>query len=239
MSSSAEKTQADSGDVEGSRDQVLTPEEFACPVSADTRIRHWSDAELHSRVIAGDGNALEELLAWVTRVLRSRLRRLELGHDPHLVDEAIDDTLLRYVRMPCRYEPHRGSLLAWLSSCAVNRARDISRSERRRRRRCAIVASNMATHAPLLETGNGQGEGTVEWSTYREKLLTFARTPTERAFLVARLDGQSLDAQAQILGIRASDKGDQCRQLGRAWDLVRRRIRWRTRRPGPSPRQHE
>lgn len=239
MSSSPEPTRTDPRGVERSRDEVLRPEEFASSDNADPGTHRWSDAELHNRVIAGDPDAVEVLLVWATGAFRGRLGRLDMGQDPHLVDEAIEDTLLRYVGMPCRYKPHRGPLLAWLSRCAVNRARDISRSERRRRRRCVVVATHIATHATLLETGDSSGEGTVDWSIYRERLLTFARTPIERAFLVARLDGQPPEVQAQILGIRASDKGDQRRQLGRAWDLVRRRIRWRTQRAGPGPQEHK
>jgi DNA-directed RNA polymerase specialized sigma24 family protein len=242
MSSSAEPTQTVPRGVERSRDEVLKPEEFASSDSADAGALRWSDVELHSRVIAGDSDALQQLLRWATGALRgrlSRIRRLDIGQDPQVIDEAIDDTLLRYVRTPCRYDPHRGSLLGWLSRCAANRARDISRSERRRQRRYVIVATHIATHAtPLLETANNSDDGTVDWSIYREQLLTFARTPTERAFLVARLDGQPLEVQAQILGIRASDKSDQRRQLRRVWDLVRRRIRWRTRGAAPGAREH-
>jgi DNA-directed RNA polymerase specialized sigma24 family protein len=187
-------------------------------------------AQFHRCVVAGDAEAIEAMLAWILGAVRRRVGRSGGRLDPFFVDEGIDDALMRYLREPRAFEPSRGSLLGWLTVCATNRARDLRRSERRRQLRQAIIGSQLAClgRTDRLEE-DGAAHRAKRLSDYRAFLLELTRTPTERAFVVARLEGSSLAVQAAALGVESSDFTYCRREVGRRWDLLRRRLRWRRR----------
>jgi hypothetical protein len=87
--------------------------------------RHaWPTAEaiaaLHARILAGDGEAREELAALLLPELRRRIAGYRHGLDPHEVEAAADAAAMVYFRQPVRFDPSRGPMLGWLARIGVN-----------------------------------------------------------------------------------------------------------------------
>lgn len=183
--------------------------------------------ELHARVLAGDDEAIRAISEWLVRDLRrcvlAALPEVEL----HLVESGIDDTVMAYLRAPRRYDPNRGALLSWLTYCAINRVRDGQRSEFRRSNHERTIGVDLSGMPSIIASGDLGAERERWVQEHRAEFLSAARTPSESAFLVARLDGSPMEVQAAALGI-AHASASECRaELARVWDLLCRRLRWR------------
>jgi RNA polymerase sigma-70 factor (ECF subfamily) len=89
-----------------------------------------SDAGLVATVAAGDPDALAELYdRYADAVYRAAFRRLG---DRQLAEEVLQDTFMALWNRAELFDPRQGSLLAWLSTIARNRAVDRLRQLGRR-----------------------------------------------------------------------------------------------------------
>ena len=89
-----------------------------------------SDAGLVASLARGDANALEQLYdRYADAIFRAAFRRLG---DRQLAEEVLQDTYLALWNRAELYDPAAGSLLAWLSTIARNRAIDRLRALGRR-----------------------------------------------------------------------------------------------------------
>jgi RNA polymerase sigma-70 factor (ECF subfamily) len=89
-----------------------------------------SDAGLVASLARGDTNALEQLYdRYSDSIFRAAFRRLG---DRQLAEEVLQDTYLALWNRAELYDPAAGSLLAWLSTIARNRAVDRLRALGRR-----------------------------------------------------------------------------------------------------------
>lgn len=103
-------------------------------MGADTPDR--SDAQLVATVAEGDAVALAELYdRYGNAVFRAAFRRLG---DRQMAEEVLQDTYMALWQRAELFDPRRGSLLAWLSTIARNRAVDRLRYAGRRMRAVPI-----------------------------------------------------------------------------------------------------
>jgi RNA polymerase sigma-70 factor (ECF subfamily) len=91
------------------------------------------DAELASRVAAGERSALEEAFNAYGGAVKSVASRVL--RDEALAEDVVQDTFVGFWRAPEKYDPARGSLRSFLLTIAHRRAVDIVRSEVARARR--------------------------------------------------------------------------------------------------------
>lgn len=96
----------------------------------DVGVRGRSDASLVATVATGDPDALAELYdRHADAVYRAAFRRLG---DRQLAEEVLQDTYMALWNRAKLFDPGQGSLLAWLSTIARNRAVDRLRQLGRR-----------------------------------------------------------------------------------------------------------
>ena len=95
-----------------------------------TNVAGIPDAELMASLVRGDASALAELYdRHADAVFRAAYRRLG---DRQLAEEVVQDTWLTLWDRAGLYDPAAGSLVAWLSTIARNRAVDRLRALARR-----------------------------------------------------------------------------------------------------------
>jgi DNA-directed RNA polymerase specialized sigma24 family protein len=182
--------------------------------------------DLHLRIAAGDSSAVDLLVVILLPVLRAHLRVAIPRADPHDVDAAILDSIMTYLGAPMRFNPAKGVLVAWMRRIAINRLRDVRRAERVRLTRESPVGLCFDTEAPSSLHTDRDHPSEIWIRAHRRELLSVARTPEERRFIEARLDGRSTVEQLKALaGVAKNELGPEA--LGRTWDLLRRRLRWR------------
>lgn len=181
---------------------------------------------LHRRILAGDTAARDELCWVVLPELRRQLTQGAPGLDCHTIEMAIDDALMLYLTKPQKYQPARGSLLAWLSKIAMNRVLDRLRAVRRRANLemvfgldLWIFGSRCPSHEPDAEAAD------AERRRQRQRLVRLARDDRERAFLSARLDGAPLKQQAIALGAEGQTLVAQRTVIKRTLERIRLRAK--------------
>jgi len=187
--------------------------------------------DLHAQLLAGDNQAAEVICGGVLKELPRLVRIAIPAADPHVIGASVDDTLMAYLESPTRFDPRRGSLVRWLTQCAINRVRDAMRSGRRRLAHETPVGVDLASIAAGITGPEVEQERTQWIQEHRQEFLAVAKTSRELAFLQARLDGAELLTQAAALGLAQMTPQEQRQQVGRIWDLLCRRFRWRRRHP--------
>lgn len=181
--------------------------------------------DLHAKLLDGDIRAIDPLCERLLGGLRAALSKIRLSVDGHVVEGSIDDAIMDYLRAPTRYDPRRGSLIVWLSRCALNRVRDAQRSARRRWN-LEVAAGVDITSFPAIPSPDGSRDY-ERWILHcRRQLFSVARSEGERRFISARLAGMPERAQVAQLGVARVTSTESRREAQRVWDLLRRRLRW-------------
>lgn len=81
----------------------------------DVRAFHEQCLALHIKIMAGDVTASAELAELLLPVLTERLsKKHPTVFDPDLVDTAVTDALLNYLKDPSSYKPQKSSLIGYL-----------------------------------------------------------------------------------------------------------------------------
>lgn len=181
--------------------------------------------ELHARLLTSDGAARDAVsdticsLMWpeVRRQLRAWSKARAEPDD--VIHECADDSLLEYLKKPSRYDPHRGSPVAWLVAIGRNKVRD------RWRRHARIQALEQPVGVAIeravsasAQIEDDERERTRATSVELLRLyLSVAQTDEERRFLAlhltrARTRGGTGAARARGLPQR---RGDGSRPRGR------------------------
>lgn len=98
-----------------------------------------SDAQLHERLLAGDGDALAEVYDRYSALVYGVAVRVT--GDRAAAEDLTQDVFVRFWERPGTYRPDRGSLRSWICMVARNRALDwIRREGVRARYQLAAVA---------------------------------------------------------------------------------------------------
>lgn len=91
------------------------------------------DAELAARVVQRDRSALETVVGRFGEAMKRVA--LRVVRDESLAEDVVQDTFIGFWTAPEKFDPERGSLMAFLSTIAHRRAVDMVRSEVARGRR--------------------------------------------------------------------------------------------------------
>lgn len=155
-----------------------------------------SDAGLVASLAKGDASALEQLYdRYADLIYRAAFRRLG---DRQLAEEVLQDTYLALWNRAELYDPAAGSLLAWLSTIARNRAVDRLRALGRRPN--ALPLSAMVDDEADdrgMDRALAQGEVVGGGMTETDPVVVADRAAL-RAEIQVALDGIP-DAERQVL----------------------------------------
>lgn len=178
--------------------------------------------QLHSRLIAGDRTAGDEIAALTLAMLKPRLRRAFPRVAAEIIVDGIEDALVDYVLRPGRFDDARGvpleSFLYRASWCNVADALDAQ--VRRRSREVDFLRCQTIQEQPI----------TQEVADVREDLQRYialmAATTRERQALRLWLAGESrTEVFASALGLSELSLGEQRSELKRFKDRVLRRLK--------------
>jgi hypothetical protein len=151
---------------------------------------------LHQRLLAGDAEARDRLIALLVSTVRLMTKRRCPAGDPADIGTAVDDKVLYYLAEPARYDPHRSPLPGRLTSLAINEVRDFQRSRRRRQRHEIAKGMDVGEAvASVVNDADHEREARERWLRWhRDELLAAAETDAERALVEARLTSASRSA---------------------------------------------
>lgn len=179
--------------------------------------------QLHELVLAGDEAAVETTAREATRVLSTAFSRLYPREDPDAIGGAVDDALVGYVSDPRQFNPSRAKLLTWLGNIVKHRL--IDRWRREQTRRIDERRIDAQTPRPSQATPEQDLETAEERALNRQRILAVAKSPTDRAFLEARLDGASVQEQAKAAGAGELPLATARRLVNRRADTIRHTAR--------------
>jgi DNA-directed RNA polymerase specialized sigma24 family protein len=169
---------------------------------------------LHIRVLAGDRLAPECMaaivLASAVRILRKRWQRI----DPALVNDAVEDALLKYLAVPGQYDSSLARLDTFIVAVASRRLLTLLRSERRQRR--AGCPASAVTVNPEMTIVTDRVQSAFE------AILSHS----ERVFFDARLSGETRTEElAQLIGATGLPPNMQRQLVKRMTERLRIRLR--------------
>ena len=181
---------------------------------------------LHARVIAGDLKALDEFCERVLKELRYQLAAKWPHEDRDLIDMSLDDALLKYARLPGRYDPSRGHPIAYIKKISVDRLFDLRRSRGRRLfHEVTADFDAIATSAFLAEPSSPTPERNMEVEEQRSLLISVAKNDPERVFVTAWYEGSTSAELAQILGLQDASNAKQQGAVHAIKERLRKRAR--------------
>lgn len=175
---------------------------------------------LHYRLLEGDTDAAEPMLACLLPHLVNRLQRRFRYSPGDCVIDAVEDALLEYIGRPARFDATRNvPLSAFLLRAAARNLINALESERRRRDREARYATDngvITMSDPLLDAHDRpnalSGDVTIP-SEERE------------AYELWRKGERRTEVFAQALGLSSLALADQRREVKRFKDRLLKRIR--------------
>jgi hypothetical protein len=193
------------------------------------------ELELHTRLLAGDKVASDEVarafLLPVVERLRRRFRRLD---DETLVQDAASDAILSYVERPAQYNPKRKRLLGYLVMSADGDLRNALDSQRRRATREVTTDSvELYLEARNIdwEEANEVGEhdddamSVSDIAEVKRKVAEVITDPVDLRLVELMLRGERrTKAFAKVLGIAALDELEQRRIVKQAKDRLKKRL---------------
>lgn len=180
--------------------------------------------ELHERVLSGDDAARDDFCRRMFQELHRQFRSVPYD-DPHFVDLAIDNALIRYCARPGLYDPIRGHPVALIRKIAIDALSDLRRSYRRHVAHevaAGVQFDTLAVHERACSGLTVDSDCTVK---QRSALLSVARTAAERAFIDAWLGDSHRLVLARTLGLDQSGDVDQRIAIHRTQARLRQRAR--------------
>ncbi|MFJ3230494.1 RNA polymerase sigma factor [Streptomyces sp. NPDC086787] len=166
--------------------------------SADDTDRTPDDAELHRRLVYGDGSALTETYTAYGHLVRRIAARVT--HSPGAAEEVTQEVFAGLWSRPYAFDARRGSLRTWLSVLAHRRAVDWVRGEARHRR--DVRADELTLHA-IPEPGPGPDQTVVDRERRRLLHCALAELPQPQWEVIhlAYFAGRTYRQAAVELGI--------------------------------------
>lgn len=178
-------------------------------------------ARLHTRLLAGDVQARDDLSRLLLHVTSHRLRRKMPSVDPAVIEDAVEDELMKHLCVPCAYDPSRSTLDRYIALGATHNVMDALRRNQRRLKHEVPIGDNWPEVAISFSTAR-------LWSGELRLALKVTNTKQERVFLCARLRGERRTVVlARILGLDSVPIHEQQAAVHRTWVRLRSRIRRR------------
>jgi RNA polymerase sigma factor (sigma-70 family) len=155
------------------------------------------------RLASGDRAALEAVYRATSVKLYGICYRI-LG-DTKEAEDALQDVYLNLWQRAGRYDPARGSAIAWLATFARNRAIDRLRSGKATRQSCPVdQAAAVPDPAPLAEERLLASEGSERIRHCLEALDATPRDAIRRAFFEGRTYAELAEVEGVPLGTMKS-----------------------------------
>ncbi len=190
----------------------------------------------YQRLLARDPTAPNDFAELVLESLMAQLhQRYSHLPDPQLIQEAVTDSLLTFLRQPERYRPERGGLWHYL---VMNAEGDLRNALSRRRRDqshllplSAVALASLQGNSSLEERPWQEAEARLALSTPQlqealERLRTEVFTPTEWHVVLLMLQGErQTSTYATVLGLTHLPINEQRKQVKRVKDRMRLRLK--------------
>ena len=153
-----------------------------------------TDAELAARMMDRDETALRDVIRRYGGIVDGMARRVLA--DATLAEEVAQDAFIALWRRPGSFDPERGTLKAFLTSVARNKAIDLVRREESVKRTKRSLIDEMST-APTSMTFEDEVQGRSTIVTAMQQLPA----PQREAIALAYFGGRTYRDVASELGI--------------------------------------
>jgi RNA polymerase sigma-70 factor, ECF subfamily len=154
-----------------------------------------TDALLVRAICEGDESGLRAAFAKYGAYVHGIA--LQISRHPMLAEEVAQDTFVMLWRKPGSYNPHRGSLKAFLTAVARNKAIDVVRREQAIREKESLVAETTSWLETAMPTDPSDG---VDGIRIRTALSSLPRLKKEALFL-AYFRGLTYREVSEVLDI--------------------------------------
>jgi RNA polymerase sigma-70 factor (ECF subfamily) len=190
--------------------------------------KHW-DQEIHERLLAGEVTAPSELVDVVLPLLMKALEKKNPRfRDSELLNDAITDALISYIKAPHQLDPVKLPLTKYLIMSAQRDFQNALAKEKRSKSREFTVEN-----VELLEDGGNKdlrgNEDLFGLGPEREKILQRLmdrfKNPKDLQLLELILDGErATETFARVLEIENLPFGGQQRAVKRHKDRLKKRL---------------
>jgi hypothetical protein len=195
--------------------------------------------DLHRRLTAGDdprvsAEVAEAFLLPLVRILRSLFPHVP---DPHLIETAAGDAIIHYLKRPEKFDPARGSLLAYLCLDATG---DLKNFLHGRRKNVALheplaeylLPADEAANAPANSSGDPEARLLAAESALVRRAFEAVTDPLDRELVELMMDGERrTEAYAEVFGVEGRPPREQAATVKRHKDRLRKLLRRALRRP--------
>lgn len=183
---------------------------------------------LHHRLQAGDRTASAEVAEALYLWLQKRLQAAIPYASPDDIADVAADTLIRYIAAPGKFQPERGKSLA--GYLLMDGRRDLLNVLEKQRRRPPAVELSEAVADRLADRNVGSmgSEARVAYLPQELEGIVAAALPAkmDRRILELMMDRvRETSSYVAVMGIGASSTAEQAREVKRAKDRIRARLR--------------
>jgi uncharacterized protein with von Willebrand factor type A (vWA) domain len=165
---------------------------------------------LHQKIVGGDSlgpSMLAELV--VPRIVKSLRRKYHAVSDQHLVDTAVSDAMLTYLKAPQKFDKSRGSLIGYLWMAAegdlLNSLKQAKvRGERQQEEKVVELQPRPTEYRVEKRAGNPEDiyASVEEQHRVSEQIGSVLPDPIDREIAQLMLDGvRETEQFARVLGI--------------------------------------
>jgi RNA polymerase sigma-70 factor (ECF subfamily) len=151
---------------------------------------------LLERVARGDRDAFEDVCRHIAAPVFGTVRAVV--RDPQQSEEVAQEVLVEVWQCACRFDPGRGSAMAWVATIAHRRAVDRVRSEQRSAQRELRAAAHTIAYDDVAETA----EANLDRERVRRCLQSLTELQRE-AITLAYYGGYTYRQVAALLGVAA------------------------------------
>jgi len=179
----------------------------------------------HDRFLRGDESASSELVNHLLEPVSLRLADRWPGIDRAIINDAVEDALMSYLRHASYYNPAKARLDTFIAFVATRDLLNAIRKGARRRRADESLATNLAHMSTLHVEGHGPAPSAFD-PVAALRQLTTNWSPKEQMFMCARLEGEHRTSKlAAILGLEEASATKQRIAVKQMTDRLRLRLR--------------
>jgi len=190
--------------------------------------------KLHEKIVAGDGLATSMLAELVVPEIVERLRRkYHTVRDPHVIDTAVADAMLTYLKAPEKFDKRRGGLLGYLWMSAegdlLNSLKQLKiRGERQQGENVVELMARPTEYRADKDSGNPESvyARVEEENRVDKEICSVLEEASDREIARLMLDGVRETGEfAAILGIEGKDNEEQAQIVKRHKDRIKLALR--------------
>ena len=186
---------------------------------------------IHKRLLDGDPTATVDIFDAVVPTLKGYLRgkfpELAPSADPDIYADAVFEALTDYFKNPRKFDQSKRGLMGYLRMAAYRDLQNLLAKERRHAKGRISLDDDVAKR---LTDGNSLAESVIDEIETKRLLNELGKdmTPPDRNLLSVMADGErDTDAAAQALGIAHLPTAERAREVKKAKDRIKKRIRRR------------